>query len=563
MPTTGHTCRQCSSAFDISPEDLDLLEKLSPSFGGKKQAIPLPTLCPDCRQQRRLFWRNERTLYRRSCDLCKKSIIAIYPEHAAFPVYCTECWWSDKWNPLAFGRPFDFQKPFFSQFRALQLQVPRLALNVVSNENSEFVNLGGYNKNCYLVFAMEYNEDCLYGTELVKCIGCVDTFNCFESRYCYDVTDVEKCHGLSFSRDCSNCSESWFLSDCRGCSRCILCTNLRNKKNHVRNKEVPPAEFEREEKLLLERLGKGELPALREEFEKLDRAALHRCASLVNCENVTGDFLKNSRNLHHCFDLSYAEDCRYVLTGFKLKDVMDVCHATEGELAYEGLSIGYGSYNALFTHGSWTGKNLLYCDIAQTSQDLFGCVGARQNRNCILNKQYTKDEYETLVPKIIAHMRKTGEWGEFFPPEVAPFAYNETTNMQYFPLSEAETRKRGWAWREREESLPDVKKVIPAKKLPANIADVPDDILEWAIECEETKRPFKIVKQELDFYREHGLPIPHQHPDERHRRRMALRNPRKLWERKCANCHKPIATSYAPERPEKVLCEECYLKEVY
>jgi len=29
---------------------------------------------------------------------------------------------------------------------------------------------------------------------------------------------------------------------------------------------------------------------------------------------------------------------------------------------------------------------------------------------CILNKQYSKEEYEELVPKIIEHMQKTGEW---------------------------------------------------------------------------------------------------------------------------------------------------------
>ncbi|HRI36281.1 MAG TPA: hypothetical protein PK765_04380 [bacterium] len=54
---------------------------------------------------------------------------------------------------------------------------------------------------------------------------------------------------------------------------------------------------------------------------------------------------------------------------------------------------------------------------------------------CILNKQYTEEEYNTLVPKIIAHMRETGEWGEFFSPNLSPFGYNETVAMEYFPLT--------------------------------------------------------------------------------------------------------------------------------
>jgi hypothetical protein len=81
-----------------------------------------------------------------------------------------------------------------------------------------------------------------------------------------------------------------------------------------------------------------------------------------------------------------------------------------------------------------------------------------------------------------------------------------------------------------------VDKVIPASKLPINLTDVPDDILNWAIECEITGRPFRIIKQELEFYRKYGLPIPRRHPDQRHLDRMKLRNPRKLYDRECMKC---------------------------
>jgi hypothetical protein len=182
---------------------------------------------------------------------------------------------------------------------------------------------------------------------------------------------------------------------------------------------------------------------------------------------------------------------------------------------------------------------------------------------CILNKQYTKEEYERLVPKIIAKMKADAEWGEFFPVELSPFAYNETVAQEYFPLTKEEVLKRGWKWRDEKDDVPKVSKIIPAAKLPDSIDDIPDDILNWAIQCEATKRPFKIIKQELEFYRKMRLPIPCFHPDERHRRRMALRNPRKLWKRECMKCRKPIETTYAPERPEIVYCERCYHATIY
>jgi len=87
--------------------------------------------------------------------------------------------------------------------------------------------------------------------------------------------------------------------------------------------------------------------------------------------------------------------------------------------------------------------------------------------------------------------------------------------------------------------------------------------LNWAIECEITKKPFRIIKQELEFYRKYNLPIPRRHPDQRHLDRMSLRNPRHLYTRNCDKCGKEIQTTYAPERPEIVYCQDCYEKEVY
>jgi hypothetical protein len=160
-------------------------------------------------------------------------------------------------------------------------------------------------------------------------------------------------------------------------------------------------------------------------------------------------------------------------------------------------------------------------------------------------------------------MRKTGEWGEFFPIEDSPFAYNETIAADEFPLSREEIKKNGWKWEEIHDETPKVSRVIPAMKLPDAISAIPDDITNWVIQCETTGRPFRIIRQELEFYRRMGLPVPRLHPEERYRQRVAKRNPHQLWKRNCAKCRKPTETTYAPERPEIVECEECYLKEVY
>lgn len=90
-----------------------------------------------------------------------------------------------------------------------------------------------------------------------------------------------------------------------------------------------------------------------------------------------------------------------------------------------------------------------------------------------------------------------------------------------------------------------------------------DNILSGILECEVTKKPFKIIKQELVFYIENSISLPTRHPEQRHKERMSLRNPRILYERQCFECSEEITTSYSPDRPEKIVCERCYRKLVY
>ncbi len=154
------------------------------------------------------------------------------------------------------------------------------------------------------------------------------------------------------------------------------------------------------------------------------------------------------------------------------------------------------------------------------------------------------------------------EWGEFFPSSISPFGYNETVAMQDMPLTKDEAIKKWFKRSDYEAPFPQVTKSLKASDLP-DIKEVTDDILQQAIICEVSGKPFRIIKQELEFYRRHNLPLPTKHPDVRHAERMKLRNPRKLRDRKCAKCWTDIKTSYSPERPEIVYCEWCYNKEIY
>ena len=107
-------------------------------------------MCPECRQKRRLIWRNERNLYKRECDATGKPIISIYHPKSVYKIYSQDIWWSDNWDAMDYGRDFDFNQTFFEQYDMLFKEVPKISLIASNNENSQYVNLETDSKDCYM-----------------------------------------------------------------------------------------------------------------------------------------------------------------------------------------------------------------------------------------------------------------------------------------------------------------------------------------------------------------------------------------------------------------------------
>lgn len=555
------SCTQCSAVFIITESDLAFYEKVSPIFNGKKELIPPPTLCPPCRMQRRLAWRNERHLHRTTCASCKKPVVSIYSEERGLTIYCAECYWSDNWDPRDHGMDIDFRKPFYEQLQELMTRVPFQNNIVINSTNCDYNTPCVNSKDCYLCQRLADSENCLYSYLVMRCLGCTDCYNICRCQYCYHCVDCWDCYNTVFSQLCKNTSDSAFCYDCISCKHCIGCAGLRNADYMLFNKKCTKEEFEAAHQELQ---NYESLNRMRERFvaEVLLKHP-RRAVFIEQSEDVQGDFISKSRDVVDGFDVEESETVRHGWGIEYCKDVGDGCFLYYGNVCYEHMSTSHGSFTR-FCSGIFDAHDLTCCILCLgNTADCFGCINCKGQKFCILNKQYTKEEYEALVPKIIEKMRTEGEWGEFFPASMSPFPYGDTTAQEYFPLTQSQATQKGFRWFEFEQPSSDASRTINASDLPQSIAEIPDDILSWAIRCETTGRLFRIVKQELDFFRERHLPVPHLHPDERHRLRVAQRNPKQLWSRNCAKCQKPIETSYSPDRPEIVFCEQCYLETVY
>jgi len=542
------TCKNCHRSFSIEEEDLKFYEKME---------VPEPTMCPRCRQQRRLAFRNEINFFHRKCDKTGRQILSMYAPDSPYAVYDQDEWWKDDWDAMKYGRDFDFNRPFFEQFQELRLAVPRMSLNCIGNENSYYANYALRNKNSYLVTTADYNEDCYYGRFSDRNLRCVDFDFTYDSRFCYQTINAHKSQSCFYSQKLDSCSDNYFCYDMRNCHNCIFSANQRNQSYLIFNKKVSAEEFNRFKEELKLSTWSGVQAAwqqAREFWEKQPRKFLET----VQCEDSIGDYLKNCKNAQFCFDSYNLHDVKYASHLFDVKNAYDWDFVAAGsELCYEMVSCAYKLFNCRFTMNSWDfNVNLTYCDLCLGNEDLFGCVGLRKKKFCILNKQYKKEEYAALVARIIDHMKKTGQFGEFLPMSMSPFAYNDSVAFEYYPLTKEQTLAAGLKWRD-----PDTKEYAPQTyQTPDSIKDAPDAILQETLACVQCGKNFKITEQELRYYREFKIPIPRDCWVCRHWQRRALKNPRVIHQRTCAKCVAKILTTYAETRPEPVYCEKCYLE---
>ena len=293
---------------------------------------------------------------------------------------------------------------------------------------------------------------------------------------------------------------------------------------------------------------------------------------------------KFSKNVKNCFVVKSLENCRYCEhagdADNPVKDSYDVTLTAGVSECYECVTADHSQLN-LFALFSVKSQDIKYCHHCHNCKYCFGCVGLRNANYCILNKQYTKEEYEELVPKIIKQMNdmpyldKKGNkysYGEYFPIELSYFGYNESSAMELLPLLKGEAIKEGYNWQDNTQRTTG-KETLKPENIPESINDIEDSILDEILVCINCQRNYKIVKNELNFYKKMKIPIPRRCFNCRYAARMARRNPLKIWHRACMcdkenhehkeKCEVEFETPYSPDRPEIVYCEKCYQAEVY
>jgi hypothetical protein len=502
-------------------------------------------------------------------------MISIFPpDQTKYTVYTIPEWWSDDWDALEFGRDFDFSRGFFEQFDELLKAVPRLALFNSKSENCEFTNYAAESKDCYMSAGVFYGcERVHYSYLTFTSKDCIDVAYCDKVENCYELASGDNCYSCRYGNRLSNCRDVHFSQDMVGCQDCILCNNLTRKQYCIRNQQLTKEEYEHQKTAM--NLGSHQqVTSLLAEYQQLREKAIVKFANMQNCTDCEGDNLVNCNNAKGCFSAVDVEHSRYSYDQEFAKNTYD----SEGgkcEWSLEAFNTGFGS-NFIACVNVHHSSFMFYSENCHSCTNCFGCAGLRNKSYCVFNKQYAKEEYEVLAPKLIEHMRTRNEWGEFFPLSLSPHGYNETTAMNYFPVSREVALSLGAKWQETDFSL---KFDGPFYEPVDDIATYKEDeskvgeLLNGVLKCEVSGKPFKLVSQEVAFYLEQGIPIPRKHSNVRYQEKFKIRNPKFLVHRQCmceqadhashqGRCSNEFETTYTPERPELVYCEMCYQQEV-
>ncbi|HBY73515.1 MAG TPA: hypothetical protein DEG44_02360 [Candidatus Kerfeldbacteria bacterium] len=518
-----------------------------------------------------MVWRNERTFYPSSCTRCHTPIIACFAPNVPFPILCNECWWSNEFDPLATGRDFDFSRPFFEQFSKLINITPVGNLFIANSENSEYSQLSVGNKNCYMILASDYNENSLYldNSNHNKDAGDLSFSN--KSELSHASVDIYESYGCHYSQNLKNCNSCMGCVDCGGSSNLLGCIGIRNGSYMIFNKQYSKESYEQKKRALRLDTYSG-MQQFLAECQNFVLKYPRKYSYLMNCQGSSGNYLTNSSSCVECFDMSESQDCKYSIFSYKTKDAYDIYGAPGTELTYYSCAIPE-NYNIHFSAIIWPGStNVYYSYLCRTARNCFGCVSLHNNEFCILNKQYTEKDYQAMTKKIKSHMKATGEWGNFFPMHISPWAYNETIAYDYYRKDKTTVESIGARWQDQAVGQFG-NETLNQQNIPDAISEVPGSIVKEILACQDCGRNYKIIESELKFYKKLCVPLPRLCPTCRYHNRIALRNPRALWTRQCmctqtdhhheGRCQTNFETTYSPDRKEIVYCEECYQKEIY
>ena len=488
----------------------------------------------------------------------------VHPDNK-IPVLPDEDWHKKDWGP-EFAKDLD-DRSFLDQLRSLAHEVPIPARRVfgeakntvgagIVNAEDSFMVFGGVTKikRCAYSFGINESEDLqegYYAEASNKSFGLVNCKRMYGSRV-----------GLQ-STDCISCD---FVFDTRNCENCFLSSNLRNRKYVFRGEQLSQSEYESK----MQQVDLSEYSVYKKYLDEYKQMLAHDAVwpenFNVHCENSTGEYLSKCVRCVKGFAMSNSNDCFHSqFTHYQCQGLAFICGA-------------FGSTDCLLSAATINGSQLKFCTTTARCHDLeycmecfdcehcFGCVGLKKKKFCILNKQYSEEEYWKVVDEIKTRMLEEGTYGQMLPGDLSAGGMEFVLDVHggapkdviksvggvfYDP-------KHGGVVSQKHEEMKG--KALSASEIPDALEDG-EKFVGKAILDEELDRVFAVQSADYEFYKSMRLPLPRRHYMARLPALAHMGNTYTYHQDKCRECSKEIQLADNITFPDrKVYCMECYLK---
>lgn len=426
-----------------------------------------------------------------------------------------------------YGRTYDKNISFFDNFSKILTQtvLPNI-FHYRENINSDFTDTAVDSKNTYLSNSVVlYSEDVLYSFMVRgECRNILNSmYISSSSENIYSSRGVLESYKIFYSSYIQNSNNIYFSSNLIGCSECLFCNRLENKKYYIENIKYTESEYFQK---------KAEILKDKQNFSLWYSQIETKWKNNIS-KNVTGNYVVQSENV---------ESGSYVFHTKDARNIMFVWAKEENRDIYDVFILwGSGRSDLYWVQSSWW-SDKVYCSACigyshaiYYSYFLEGCsfclwcVGLKNKSFCILNKQYTKEEWYTLTSQIFSGMDKKWILWDFFPGSMNPFYFNDTMAWLLYGFTKEEVMEKWYMWRDEKlgVDIPDTKIVIWVWELAQYQGYdrwwnwvIDTTILEKVIEDEEGNY-YKIVRAEYDFLMKHGLPLPELHWVERMKQHLS------------------------------------------
>lgn len=594
-------CKYCKEEFAI----FDIEKKLYDKHWFKYQEV-----CAYCnfRLLNSLF--NDKYLYIRKDSYTWEDLVSIFSKDYDWNIMEASEYRNKLSNDMALDYSRDLEEDIFWAFLKLYDDFPKPSRLIYPDlYNWEYASHSWWSKNVYLSYCVFLdNEDIYYSFRVLSSSKNVFlSYSVFQSSNIYQSSSVSDSNNIFFSSNILNSNNLYFCREMENSSDCIFCCNQINSKYKIFNKLYSKEEYISLKKNIFSKLKTiSWYKQLKKDFIKfLDENLILKSTHTNKSEKVNWDMILYSNNSINNYFWNWTIDC---VNSFSIwDDLNDKC-----ENVHNSVECWTFVSNCLWSCSFWknlnniffsfavveNSKNLYYCVDIENCEECMFSVGLRNKRYYILNKSYSKEDYFKIKDLLIKKLQKDWKWWENLLHKIRFFPFNDTLWYDYFKVNKViypdwkekiidenanwivkvfedkfiskweldlgwwEKLQILWRTKDKEINLPESAKITSLDEI-EDIDEVWDEIMDRIIICEQTKRPFKIIKQELDFLKKKWLPVRTYHHDYILDKLIHTRPIGKTYISSCDKCNKETLSVFKQKPKYKVYCQSCYKESVY